>query len=149
MAPNPSTVPAVKAKLQTMFAAAVETEATEVWRNRPNEDHQLAENVYIGGTRGRREFKTVGRALANQREEAYSVTIDVEVYRQGSDEEGTEARLWTIVAALEQAVAENPTLEPVPNVSWVIVDEFQQETMSSTDGVLAKCTFMVAVTARI
>ena len=150
MSVSVSTIPAAKAKLLALFKEALAAEtATEVWAARPNEDHQLAENVYVGGVRGRREFRNVGRQLPNGREEDYTVSVDVEVFREGTDYEGTEARLWQLMALLETSVGENPDLGGLANVSWAIVSDFVQETVTAPEGVLSKCTFGVSVTARV
>lgn len=148
MSASPTTVPAVKAKLLTLFKAAVTAE-TEVWPARTNEDHQIGENVYLGETRGRREWRTIPAGLANSREESYTVTVEVEVYRQGTDIEGTEARMWVLAQALELAVANRPSLEGVPNLQWAISGDFHQLPTAMTDGVLATYVFGVAITARI
>jgi hypothetical protein len=150
MSVSASTVPAVKAKLLEMFKAATDGEQTEVWPVRPGEEHQLAENVYIADVRGSREWKTLGAgALSNQREETYEVAVEVEVFREGTDSEGTEARMWEIVLALEEAIAQDKTLTGVENVQWVLVAHFNQSTQAVAEGVLAKTTFGVAVVARI
>ena len=52
MSLNPSTAPAVKAKLLELFKAATDLELTEVWSARTNEEHQAAENIYLGRVRG-------------------------------------------------------------------------------------------------
>jgi hypothetical protein len=142
-----STAPAVKAKLVTLFAAAVE-EATQVWFNHTNEDHQIAENVYVCGIRGERQWSGLGRHRANQVEENYSVEVDVEVYRDGTDAEGTENRMWAIVALLEAAI-EDPTLGNQQGVTWSLVEHFDQKSTGGNDGWMAAITLGVAVKARI
>lgn len=150
MSPSASTVPAVKAKLLEMFKAATDGEQAEVWPLRPNEEHQSAENVYLAGVRGSREWKTIGPgSLSNQREENYEIAVEVEVFREGTDSEGTEGRMWEIVLALEQALAQDKTLTGVQNVQWVLVAHFNQITQAVAEGVIAKTTFGVAVVARI
>ena len=67
-----STVPAAKTKLVEIFKAAVESQ-TEVWRSRPNEDHQDAENVYVGNTRGQREYASIGLSKPPKRDETYTI----------------------------------------------------------------------------
>jgi hypothetical protein len=141
-----STVPAVKTKLVELCKAAV-GESTEVWRSRPKEDHQEAENVYLGRTRGRRKFVTFPATAPKSRQEDYATMVEVEVSREGTDIEGAELRLWEIVAALEAALAAKPTLDDI--TSWSLVSDFDQETPTFTDGVIAKYVFAVEVTARI
>lgn len=145
---SPTTIPAVQAKLLELFKAAVD-ETTEVWPGRTNEDHQEGENVYIGDVRGRREWKTIPAGLANSREESYTVAVEVEVYRQGTDLEGTKARMWEVVQAVELAVASRPSLEGLTSLQWAIAADFHQSTNATTDGVLASYVFGVQITARI
>jgi hypothetical protein len=142
-----TTIPAVKAKLVALFTAAVE-ETTQVWFNHTNEDHQLAENVYVCGSRGERQWSGLGKRRPNQVEENYTIEVDVEVFREGTDAEGTENRMWTIVEQLE-TVLEDPTLGNQQNVQWALVERFDQKSSGSTDGWLAQITLGIAVKARI
>lgn len=149
MSASQTTVPAAKAKLRELFKATVD-ETTEVWSNRPNEDHQLAENIYIGGVSGQRKFMVLSAIVQpNSRQEDYSITVEVEVYREGTDVDGTEARMWEIAQQCELAVAEHRTLDNLNNSQWAIASQFRQATTAGTDGVLANYTFGVAVKARI
>jgi hypothetical protein len=143
-----STAPAVKSKLVELFNTALEGEGTEVWFNRPSEDHQLAENVYVCGIQGERDWAGVGRRRPHQVEENYAVEVEVEVYRQGTDAVGPEERLWAIVDLLEEAL-EDPTLGNQENVQWALVRHFNQASVGSTDGWLCKVALSVAVKARI
>lgn len=150
MSASPTTVPAVKAKLVELFKSATSSETTEVWATRPNEDHQMAENVYLGAVQGSRKFATLTpTATSNSREEEYDVTVEVEVIRDGTDTEGTETRLWELAQALELAVAEHRGLEGLNNVQWGIASRFAQHTQVAADGVLSNYTFAVTVVARI
>lgn len=141
-----TTVPTVKATLLELFKAAL-YDSTEVWPNRPNEDHQLAENVYIGDVNGSRKFVTLPATGPRSREESYEVQIEVEVFSEGSDGPGTEARMWEIVDAIELMIAQQPRLEGLSQ--WAISNRFQQVLVPANDGMLAKYTFGVEVTARI
>lgn len=141
-----TTVPAVKAQLLELFKTATD-DSTAVWGNQPNEDHQLAENVYIGDVNGSRKFVTLPATAPKSREESYEVTVAVEVFREGSDGPGTEARMWEIVEALELPLAQHPSLEGLSQ--WAISNRFQQTLIPANDGMLAKYTFGVEVTARI
>jgi hypothetical protein len=141
-----TTVPTVKATLLALFKAVVD-DSTEVWPNRPNEDHQLDENVYIGKVVGSRKFVTFPASAPKSRQENYEVLVEVEVFREGSDGPGTEARMWEIVEACEAQVAAQPTLESL--TGWALSDRFDASTLPANDGMLAKYTFGVAVTARI
>src|SRR5438132_7233984 len=95
-----TTAPAVKAQLVALFKAAVEA-TTEVWFNRPNEDHSLAENVYVCDVTGTREWHNLRPGASKPVDEDYAVAVYVEVYRDGTDAEGTENRAWAIAAQLE------------------------------------------------
>jgi len=150
MTVNNTTAPAVLARLQTLFTAATDPAKTEVWGNRPNEEHQLAENVYIGDVRGERQYRTLPAIAPNSREERYIVTVEVEVYRQGTDGAGTEARAWEIGGQLETTIAEQgPKAFTVGHVDWGIATQFTMTCQGAEDGFLAKYTFGVSVTARI
>jgi hypothetical protein len=149
MSAGVSTVPAVKARLLELFKAATNAEKTEVWGSRPNEDHQLAENVYIGDVRGERQWRNVGSPTPHQREEDYSIGVAVEVYREGTDVEGTEARAWEIVLAIEKPIAENPNLGLEGQLQTAIAGRFQSQSDTGTDGCMCKIAFDVQVRARI
>ena len=142
-----TTAPAVKAKLVALFKAAVD-ETTEVWFNRTNEDHQPAENVYVCGVQGERDWSLLGGPKPHRMEENYTVEVDIEVYREGTDSEGPESRAWAIANLLE-ATLEDPTLGSMPNVQWVFGSRFKQKSDGGTDGWLAAVTLDVAVKARI
>jgi hypothetical protein len=141
-----TTVPTVKATLLELFKGALD-DSTEVWPNRPNEDHQLAENVYIGKVVGSRKFLTFPATAPKSRQEIYEVLVEVEVFWEGSDGPGTEARMWEIVEAIEVPIAQQPTLGSL--TGWAISDRFDASTLPANDGMRAKYTFGVAVTARI
>lgn len=143
-----STVPAVLARLEELFKAAVE-EPTQVWGNRPNEDYDLSENVFLGDVKGEREFRNVGSVTPHQREEDYAVAFEVEVYSSGTDAKGTQARMWEIVLLVEKAIAEDPRIGFEQQVQWAIVGRFQAQSLPSEDG--WKCTYLsdVQVKARI
>jgi hypothetical protein len=142
-----STAPAVKAKLVELFLTAVEA-PTQVWFNRTNEEHQLAENVYVCGVRGSRQWAGLGPRRPHQVDENYAIEVDVEVFREGTDAEGTENRLWVIVEQLE-AKLEDPTLGNQENVKWTLVERFAQSSEGRNDGGLCKATLEVGVKARI
>jgi hypothetical protein len=142
-----TTVPTVKAKLAELFKLVL-GEPTEVWSPRPNEEHQLAENVYIGDVRGSRKFVTFSAGSPGSREETYEIQIDVEVYREGTDGLGAEARMWEIVEALEVPLAQKPSIEGLGG-QWALAGRFDQSTTAGNDGFLAKYTLGVEVTARI
>lgn len=148
MSAGVSTVPAVLARLKVIFETAVE-EPTQVWGNRPNEDYALSENVFIGDVRGEREFRNVGGVTPHQREEEYSVGFEVEVFREGTDGEGTEARMWEIVLLIEKGIAEDPGLGLEQLLKSGIVGRFQTSAVGSNDG--WKCTYLgeVKVEARV
>lgn len=141
-----TTVPVVKATLFALFKAATD-DSTEVWPNRPNEDHQLAENVYIGKVVGERKFVTFPATAPKSHQETYEVLVEVEVFWEGSDGPGTEARMWAIADAVELPLEQKPNLEGL--ISWGISGRFDQNAIPANDGMLAKYTFGVAITARI
>jgi hypothetical protein len=148
MSAGVSTVPAVMARLKELFTAAAE-EPTQVWGKRPNEDYNLSENVFIGEVRGEREWRNVGSPTPHQREENYAVGAEVEVYREGTDAEGTHARAWEIVLAIEKAIAEDPRLGFESQVQWAIAGRFQSQAVGGTDGWKCTVQFDVQVKARI
>lgn len=142
-----TTVPAVKAKLVELFTAAV-TDTTEVWPSRTNADHQQAENIYIGDVRGSRKFVNLAGGSPGSREENYEVLVEVEVYRDGTDGPGTEARMWELVDAIELPIALKPTIEDIGG-QWAIAGRFDQSITAGQDGFLAKYILGVEVTARV
>ena len=143
-----STIPAVKAQLKTILAAAVE-EPTEVWRNRPNVEHQVAENVYIGDARGSDQWVQIGKQSAQSREETYTIDLTVEVYRQGTAGEEAEARMWVIVGKLEEALLSDVTIAELAGVQWSSLSAVNQTCEGFTDGWLCRAAFQLMVVARI
>jgi hypothetical protein len=148
MSASPSTVPAVEAKLVELFKAAVDPTVTQVWDAPTSEERQLEENVYIGDVAGTRAFKVISATVqTNGRQETYTVTVKLDVYREGTDSAGTKARMWEVAQTLELAVAENPRLGNL--VMRAIVSDFRTTTTAGDDGVLANYTFGVSVIARV
>jgi hypothetical protein len=142
-----STIPASKRALKTLFAAAVESE-TEVWRNRPSEDHQLGENVYIGDARNDVEWAQIGR-VPPTREENYTIAVTVEVYRDGTDGEACEERLWAITQQLETALEGAGTLNELAHVQEALFNRATQTAEGGPSGWLCRAVLEVAIKARI
>lgn len=143
-----STIPAVKAQLLTIFTAAVE-EPCLVWRNRPNVEHQLAENVYVGDARGRDEWVQIGKPSAQSREEVYTINVDVEVFRQGTEGEAAEVRMWAIVGKLEEALLSDTTIAALAGVQWSSLSAVNQTAEGFPDGWKCCADFQLQVVARI
>jgi hypothetical protein len=146
---NTTTAPAMKAALFALFKAGVD-DSTEVWWPRPNEEHQREENVYIARVQSAQSFAQIGNPSNPARHEEFTVTVEVEVFRSGTDAQGTEERLWAIVTKLEEAIdGGETTLRSIQGVQSVIAARTLQETEARNDGLLSTASIGVAVTARI
>lgn len=147
---SPTTIPAAKTALAELFTAAVEP-STEVWATKTLEDHQIAENVYVEGARGKRRFVTIPVTGPKSRQEEYTVQCSIEVWRAGNDATGAEERLWAIIDQCELALAMRPPFAGLE--SWGLAENFQQETSATAsegdNGFLASYTVGVLVVARI
>lgn len=143
-----STVPAVKSRLVEVFKAATD-ETTLVWLNRPNEDHDLAENVHVGTrVRERRQWKSIGRKPMPMREQNYTVDVEVAIFRTGTDMIGIETRLNEVLAQLEGALEEDVTLG-VANVRWTLIETVETTAPSGPNGIEANAVLGIAVNARM
>jgi hypothetical protein len=148
MTPGDTSILAVKKALVALFTEAV-SPPTEVHYNRPNTKHQMEENVYVTNIlHGRREYKTLGPiARARQIEETYSISVEVEVQRRGSDAEAAELRAIEIGKALEQQFVLDPTLGGL--VQEAIAGDFDLPSQGGADGWSSPYTFAVQISARI
>jgi hypothetical protein len=142
-----STVPATKRALKTLFEGVVEP-STEVWRNRPTEEHQPGENVYVGDARNNTEWSQIG-AIPPTRIEDYSIAVIVEVYQEGAGAEACEERMWQVVEQLELALEGAETLPETAHIMEALFNRTTQTSQGGSSGWLCRTVLEVAVKARI
>jgi hypothetical protein len=108
MPATPTTAPATKRALVEMFGELDGLSGVKVHYGYLNDAQQLGqENINVGKVRFNQEWG----ALANlRREESYRVELVVLVKRGGDDQQGTEERMWAVLAEIEQALRADPTV---------------------------------------
>lgn len=144
-----TTAPAVKLALLAIFEAAVEGEPTKVHLNHPNTKFAQNEDVYVLDVeKGHRAWRNLGRPpLSNQVDEDYQIAVELEVLRLGSDSAGAEARTWELAKLLEEALAQNASLNGL--VQAALPTDFDMNGEGGDDGWRFTYTFAVEVKARI
>lgn len=113
-----STVPAARAALVSLLAAALPT--TQVAYSHPGE---AAENntVFLGDATVRHELATM-RAGRRTRDESWSIDVWVLATADGPDAQTASEQAWTLVAAVENTLA-NDASAGLGQPFWVAVGD--------------------------
>src|ERR1051325_1589894 len=101
-----STVPAVKAALVSLISAQLTN--VQVSYGRPADSKLARECVYIAEATGEHSIP-VFKAGRKPREERYSIEVVVAVIKARGTITTAEARAFTLLAAVEDVVADDPT----------------------------------------
>lgn len=144
-----SSVPAVKKALFDAFTAdaalGAATPAVGVFWASPNYDHAHHEFLHFVASTADVQFATMGRGPLNRDENA-SLTIRVQVFREGTDAYACEQRWWAIQQAVEKVLLVQPS--PAGD-SWARLGTVEQQTDTYSDGILAAGTLTIAVFNRL
>lgn len=142
-----STVPAVKAKLVELFAAAAAPVPVSWAAPTEETDYDLVNgNVWLGKVTQDEDWSHSMGAM--DRDEVYIVKVWAQVYRRGDDPQITEQQAWAIRAVLSTALRADITLEGVVSLQASLVAT-EMETLPSSDGWLARAELDVRVQSRI
>lgn len=144
--PQTTTVPAVKKKLVELVAAALP--GKQVTYSHPG-DAQRDEGVYLGDVRGTRGYAAM-RAGRKPRQEAYQVDLYCVAIRPGANAEVAEAAAFELSAAVENALAEDPTLGGLLVEAWAGEADFTSNTfIAGNEGWGCEVRLSVAISARL
>jgi len=140
-----TTAPAARGALIAQLQAASGLSGVMVWDDRPGSDHDLHENVYVTDIDQQSIWISLGPRL--RREETYAIDVEIEVFREGPDAAGVNARVWQIQAAVEAAVMADVTL--AGTVQFALPSTTKKTSQVTQGGHLKKIVMAVEVTARI
>lgn len=143
-----STIPLAKATLLATLQSDPDLDGVVVEWGIPAEPHPNREAVYIGDAQDvTREWAQIGQYRID---ESYNLHVLVEVYREGTDEQGTEERMWEIVARVERAVVADLTLAGVlAGPGHAKPGRLEPRTVRFDAGFHAFCGLRVECSARI
>lgn len=144
--PQTSTVPAVKARLIELVAAALP--GKQVTYSHPG-DSQRDEGVYLGDVRGTRGYAAM-RAGRKPRQEEYQVDLYCVAIRAGATAEKAETEAFALSATVENALAEDPTLGGLLVEAWAGEADFTSLTfIAGNEGWGCEVKLSVAISARL
>lgn len=147
-----SSIPAVKAALVELITAALATaganggpvQVSYGWPGTVGE----RELVYAGNVEGRHEPgpMTGGR---KRRDETYAVEIVVEVVQPRGTAAAAEDRAFELLTAVEDTLANNPSLGGIDGLMWARGGEMSAEAGLSDEGPMARITYRTNCHARL
>jgi hypothetical protein len=141
-----STVPSVKTALVTLIGSALS--GIQVTYGRPADDKLNRECVYVAEAIGTHRVP-VFKAGRKPREERYSVEVVVAVIKGRGDVTDSESRAFTLLAAVEDAVANDPTLGAVDGLVHATAGSWETAAEQTAEGPAAVIRFNVDCLARI
>lgn len=147
-----STVPAVRARLVELFRAHATLGLVQVEPMHPG-DTIAPESIFGGPARGQHGAAAIG-SNRQRRQETYGLVWFIDVLVEGSDDvQAVEERCFQLFAALEDVLAEDPTLGLVDANGVKVILSAQvgewTEGVGRTTGAGAQLEVTVDVTARL
>lgn len=141
-----STVPAVKAAVVTAVAAALPS-VQVVW-GRPSDTAIARETVYIADVSGNHRIPvmTSGR---KHREEEVSIDVVVAVLKARGTSQAAEERAWELLDALENVLADDPTLTAVDGLVHATLGDLRVETDIAKEGGVCIIVTSIDVLSRL
>lgn len=118
-----STIPAAKTALVTLIGAALATagdggEPIQVSYGRPADSQLARECVYVGDVTGLQRIPVAKGTGRKTRQEDYSIEVVVAVLMLEGETTDAEARAFTLLAEVEDVVADDSTLGLATNVGY-------------------------------
>lgn len=145
MPATPTTAPATKRALITILNARAGLSGVQVAYGYLNDSAQLQdENINVGKVRFNQEWGALGN---RRREESYRVELIIVVKREGDDQQGTEERMWAVLAEVEQALRADPTLGGAVRVSELT--EGDQDNWPDSEGWFSQVTAQITCQASL
>jgi hypothetical protein len=143
-----STIVAVKQALVTELSALGGMSAVSISYAHPGE-RGGKEILYCGVVRDGDHEAVALKAGRRRREENYELDVQIVVSGTKLTEERSETRAMVIGTLAEEYLADNPTINDVPNVRFVVVSGIEMETITTSNGPLTQLTLTVSVKARL
>ena len=138
-----STIPAFKNALYTRLAARSGLSGVQVSYGWPT-GAVSREHIILGGVDGMQEFRTIG---AQHRFEEYTVTVYINVLREGVQQQTCDERCLALMAELENELRADPTVNNT--VLTAELGSFVLEPMANDQQREARLRGGVSVKARI
>ena len=138
-----STIPAFKNELYTRLAARSGLNGVQVSYGWPTGALQR-EHIILGGVDGSQEFRTIG---AQHRMEEYTVTVYINVLREGVQQQTCDERCLTLMAEVETELRSDPTVGNT--VLTAELGSFVLEPLANDQSREARLRVGVSVKARI
>ncbi len=113
--PYTSTVYPAKSALKTLLEAHTfpDTAPTISWGGPTESEDITYDMIYLGPTAvPENEYVTLG---AGRTDETYRISVLVDVYRYGDDEQATEQRAWQLLDGVMTVIAANKTISDTVN----------------------------------
>lgn len=141
-----STVPGVKAALVTLVSAGLS--GVSVTYGRPMSSTLPREAVYVGEARGQHRVPvmTSGRKV---REEAFTVDVVAAVLAPRGTVQTAEERCFALLAEVEDALADDPSLGGVSGLIHAIAGAFRADPDYANEGPVAVVVLEVDCLARL
>jgi hypothetical protein len=144
-----STVPAVKAALVTLLTSAINDSDVYVSQGRPQDDLAQRKVVVVGSVSYSSEIANV-KSSRKQRDERYSIEVVFLVYdAAGGTAAEAETAVWTLVAELEDLLADDTTLGGVNGLAWAVLGKVEGDVAVERKGPVAWITADVECMARL
>lgn len=141
-----STVPAVCTALVAAIAAALPD--TQVTDGQPPPQLLNRESVWVGDITGDHELPVM-KAGRKQRQEEYEVELWVWVARARGTTAETKARVQVLWAAVEDTLANDPSLSNLDGVLWARMGSFEERSDYAKEGPWTALRSNVTVAARL
>lgn len=147
MTATTSTVPAVKTALVTLIGTALS--GVQVTYGRPADNKLNRECVYVGEATGAHRIPVYKGTVRKPREERYSVEVVVAVIKARGDVTDSESRAFTLLASVEDVVANDPTLGAVDGLLHATAGSWETAAEQTAEGPAAVIRFNVDCLARL
>lgn len=143
-----STIPTVKQRILKLLQDRVGL--AEVQRTYAHPGKKLGrEAIYFDNVTGSHEFRVMKAGRA-PRDETYSIRTIVLVRQRGGNIQKAEERAFALLAEIEDALADDPTLGLVPTIHWAGLGEISEvDSGLLDDGCACAIAFEINVKARL
>lgn len=147
----PSTGPTAKAALKSMLTSAYATAHPRVLVSYGHPGSTVAEDIVAVTTVTAEQETATMRVGARPREERLRLTVVMSCYRGGTGQQAVTEQAFTLLAALEDALADDPTIGGT--VRWAAVESYDLAEADDPDlmaaGRIAEISAVIAADARI
>ncbi len=141
-----STIPAVCTAIVTAVTAALP--GVQVTDGKPPDSLLARESIFIGDISGTHDIPVM-KAGRKQRQEEYEVEVWVWVAKARGTIADTKARAHVLWAALENTLANDPSLTNLDGVLWARMGSFEEQSIYDAEGPRTAFRSNVTVAARL